>query len=517
MVESASRRWFFRGARALLPALGVIIVIAALGMSSQSAYADSTQVLIAHGLVTQAQGDGADLFFRETFSGNGRTCGTCHRVTNNLVIDPNFIATLPANDPLFVAEFPSSQGGVPGLERPVLMHNFGLILENLDGFENPTVKFVMRGVPHVLSLATSVRAPADGRAPVERTGWSGDGAPGNGALNVFAQGAVTQHFTKTLNRVAGVDFRLPTQTELNNIEAYLRSTGRLNELSLANVRLNDIGADLGRRIFNNNNTDTTIASGKCFLCHNNAGANTSFGGTNSNFNTGVETVTHPARNLENFPFDGGFGTANRDCNGDGINDCFGDGTFNVPPLIEAADTAPFFHNNVVSTIEDAVEFYSSPQFQASQGGAAVGGISLNLQESFNVAALLRVINASFNVDISIQRNNAAISLENSAPTKGSTPDGGGDTTGLRQTVNTELSLSNEEAQDAINDLSARNLHPDAVTLLQSAISENNQAIQSNDSQTRKSLMKSALNDLQAAKGKFGTGLTLTMGQGNLLF
>ena len=71
---------------------------------------------------------------------------------------------------------------------------------------------------------------------MERTGWSGDGAPGNGALNAFATGAVTQHFTKTLSRVGGVDFRLPTQTELNNMEAYLRSTGRLSELSLANVQ-----------------------------------------------------------------------------------------------------------------------------------------------------------------------------------------------------------------------------------------------------------------------------------------
>ena len=32
----------------------------------------------------------------------------------------------------------------------------------------------------------------------------------------------------------------------------------------------------------------------------------------------------------------------------------GDGTFNTPPLVEAADTGPFFHNNSVSTIEGAV-------------------------------------------------------------------------------------------------------------------------------------------------------------------
>jgi hypothetical protein len=28
----------------------------------------------------------------------------------------------------------------------------------------------------------------------------------------------------------------------------------------------------------------------------------------------------------------------------------GDGTFNTPPLVEAADTGPFFHNNSIETI-----------------------------------------------------------------------------------------------------------------------------------------------------------------------
>ena len=47
---------------------------------------------------------GRQLFFNETFNGNGRTCGTCHPAENNLTLDPAFIATLPPNNPLFVAE-----------------------------------------------------------------------------------------------------------------------------------------------------------------------------------------------------------------------------------------------------------------------------------------------------------------------------------------------------------------------------------------------------------------------------
>ena len=42
--------------------------------------------------------EGERLFFEETFGGNGRTCGTCHRDDNNYTIDPKFIATLPPSD-----------------------------------------------------------------------------------------------------------------------------------------------------------------------------------------------------------------------------------------------------------------------------------------------------------------------------------------------------------------------------------------------------------------------------------
>ena len=85
-----------------------------------------TDPLVEAQLVTPQQAQGADLFFRGTFGGNGRTCGTCHRVENNQTIDPAFIATLLANDPLFVAEQEPATLGF--LEKPALMRPFGLIL-----------------------------------------------------------------------------------------------------------------------------------------------------------------------------------------------------------------------------------------------------------------------------------------------------------------------------------------------------------------------------------------------------
>jgi cytochrome c peroxidase len=52
--------------------------------------------------------------------------------------------------------------------------------------------------------------------------------------------------------------------------------------------------------------------------------------------------------------------------------------FNIPPLVEAADTAPFFHNNASATLEEAVAFYNSPAFNNSPAALGLGGaINLN--------------------------------------------------------------------------------------------------------------------------------------------
>lgn len=513
-----------------VPALsGTLVVLALTLLAVPPLAANSTQILISHGLVTPAQGAGADLFFRGTFAGNGRTCGTCHPQDNNQTIEPEFIATLPSDDPLFVASFPPSQGGVPGLEIPALIDQFALILENLDGFEDPTNKFVMRGVPHTLSLATSITAPAS--FPQEQNlGNSGDGSV-DGTLHGFDIGAVIQHFTKSLDRDSD-DFREPTTSELDQLEAFMLANGRLNELDLGNVLLSDAAAERGRRIFRNDGSDTTIAAGKCDSCHYNAGANVDSGGhENFNFDIGIEEVPHPARQVVSFPHDGGHGI---ELNAEGT---FGDGTFATPPLIEAADTGPFFHNNVIEGVEEAVEFFSSSYFNQSPAGLSIGGISLTVTESADVAAFLRVVNAGFNIAVSIQRTSAGITLENSS-SDGCGGGGGGGTVssaavggdgscdsvngdlfgnGKKDTVDTLLLLANAEAADAIEVLQARGLHPSAVTLLQSAIDKNERAITANGSNQRKSLMQQANADFSQAKALLGSGLDFTLGAGNLLF
>jgi hypothetical protein len=402
---------------------------------------------------------GKEIFFNETFNGNGRTCGTCHPESNNLTIDPAFIATLPDDDPLFVAEF------IPALkknfENPRLMREFGLILENVDGFEDLENKFVMRGVPHILGLQTSVESP---QGP--RTGWSGDGAPEDGSLRLFAIGAVTQHFPKTLNRVPGEDFRLPTENELDALEAFQLSLGRQQDLALP-LLLKDTVPKRGQAIFLDN------MLGKCNLCHVNAGANASIGGQdlgNMNFDTGVE-------NLPDQP---------ADLTGERVPP--GDGTFNTPPLVESADTGPFFHNDTVETIEGAVAFYNGDAFNNSAAGIFLAnmdpnrvGIKLDATQVVAVAAFLRVINALENIRQSIE-------LLKSGSRKGFFENSEADEM---------LNFAIQETDDSIAVLAGAGLSPTAVAHLKEARRLTQKAIDSYF--FRQKILREAISEQQKAR------------------
>lgn len=404
---------------------------------------------------------GEDIFLTETFNGNGRTCGSCHQPNDNFGLTPAFIATLPANDPLFVAE--TNPDLAEKFENPRLMREFSLILENQDGFGDLANDFNMRGIPHTLALRTSI----DSRQGPQ-TGWSGDGAPGDGSLRAFATGAVIQHFTKTLDRVAGVDFRLPTDEELDALEAFQLSLGRQEDLALP-LPLQGVVASRGQEIF----LDNTL--GKCNACHLNAGANADPaifgpGAGNLNFNTGVEDLPDQPADLtgENVPPDDGFGVP-------------GNGDFNTPPLVEAADTGPFFHNNSVETIEGAVAFYNGDAFTNSPAGQLLIGatgsaINLDATQVVEVAAFLRVINALENIRsandlINRGTRNKNVSIERS---------------------DVLLERAFHEIEDGIQVLSGGGLHPDAIAQLEAAIGKVQEARDSMSMNRRKSLGRDAI-------------------------
>lgn len=415
---------------------------------------------------------GEEIFLNETFEGNGRTCGTCHQPTDNFGLTPAFIATLPDDDPLFVAETnPELENN---FENPRLMRHFALILENQDGFDDLPNDFNMRGIPHTLALPTSIDS-RDG----PRTGWSGDGAPGDGSLRSFATGAVIQHFTKTTNRIAGVDFRLPTDEELDALEAFQLSLGRQQELSLP-LPLKGLVASRGQEIF----LDNTL--GKCNACHFNAGANGDPavfgpGAGNLNFDTGVENLPDQPADLtgELVPPDDGFGSP-------------GTGEFNTPPLVEAADTGPFFHNNSVETIEGAVAFYNGDAFTNSPAGqllanATGSAINLDATQVVAVAAFLRVINALENIRSSLELLNRTLDDDGTS----------------RADAETLLVRALHDTEDAIQVLTGGGLHPQAVDQLQSAHDLIRRALDTGSTRRREDYVGDAI----AAETQARAGLT----------
>ena len=114
----------------------------------------------------------------------------------------------------------------------------------------------MRGVPPTLGLQVTLeRDTFLANAPVQMTGWSGDGAPGTGSLREFAIGAVTQHLTKTLARVADRDFRLPTDHQLDAMEAFQLSLGRSADFDLSKITFLDPNVQSGQTLFVNGTGD----------------------------------------------------------------------------------------------------------------------------------------------------------------------------------------------------------------------------------------------------------------------
>jgi len=373
---------------------------------------------------------GRQLFVHESFAGNGRTCGTCHVETNNFTVDPKVIATLPADDPLFVAE---TNPALTSLENPNLLRQFGLILVNADGFE-PSRGHVFRSTQNTQALLNST-TPQDpsfgidfstnGRNPnpPERLGWGNDGAP----LRDFSLVAIAQHFPKSLSRIRGVDFRMPTDEELDALAAYQLSLGRQEDFDLPTLELNSALATTGKSLFLDSGDlfETRAGHKNCNGCHFNGGgsAGMSFNdatpgfpdidGSPRGFNIGAGTNVNetPLALTLGLPRDGGFGQIltvfGSFGNTDDLPPPFGHlefEEFNSPPVVESADTGPFFHNHTVEDLESAVAFYGTPAFQTTLG-ASVTPVSIsgdpNDPDVRAIAAFLRVLNALENIRSSI--------------------------------------------------------------------------------------------------------------------
>ena len=320
---------------------------------------------------------GEQLFNNETFDGNGRTCSTCHAAAEAFGLTPAGISTLFASsptDPLFIAE---TDPALSTLENSCLMrmgNNRGLILENIDGFSNPPN---FRNSPHLLNIALT--------APY---GLSGEFAD----LRVFSDGAVMQHFTQTMARTSGVDFRLPTAAELDALEAFMNSIkfpadGNLNLSRMVNFAIAQ-GADAaaiarGQALFFG-------PQAQCSRCHGGAALATTDGslgipaGTNADFDTGVDDL--PVNLNDGCSGGPGDPTLPLPLEDGGVRE------FSTPGLLGVANTAPFFHDNSITSLIAAVNFYDSSEFAASPAAALLGTpIVINFADQLDIAAFLEAV------------------------------------------------------------------------------------------------------------------------------
>lgn len=443
---------------------GVLLILMIVSLVARAQPSDPRVEL---GLVPPKVMEGARLFFSETFGGNGRTCGTCHVAEDNLTIEPATIASLAPDDPFFAPT-------VPGLERPELLRSHGLVLENADGLDREPV---FRSTPHLLSLATSIDSgdPDDHAVGENAVGWSADGAPGAGSLRDFATGAVIQHFTRSLERVEGRDFRLPTDAELDALLAFQISLGRTADIDLTAARMSDPAAERGRLMM------FDFDPVNCGRCHGNAGANRARPGEEHLLNQSKDTGVDALRVL-GLPHDDGRGSP-------------GDEQFSPPPIIEAADTAPFFHVNTIADLEGAIRFYTTPTFTGAVQTFGEAGVQ-------DLAALLRALNAALNAQMAVQRLEAASIVNAAAPDD--------------PTAERLLDLAAEEAADGVAVLTkgGERARVDLVRCL-GDIEHAARTPGGKHADKRERLISSAIESCGAAVGSLGSGLEMQLGTGNL--
>lgn len=383
---------------------------------------------------------GRNVFLRERFNGNGRTCSSCHVESNNFTTDPALLSSLPVTDPVFIHERIAE---LKELENGDLLRKLGVFLANADGFDDPRSKFTLRPAPPLQALGLQNTAPdpsvitdftfvGPAAGSPERMGWSNDALP----LRDFAIGAILQHMPRSLNRRAGIDYRLPTDEELDALAAFQLSLGRAEEFDLTKLRLFNPQAIAGQKLYLDTGNIGEPGHKNCNACHFNGGGTAAFAfnpdapgfspkldgnprGFNSTTGTNVNGLAI-ALQLK-LPRDGGYGSLPLPTGGFGNFGAFPDTPpfpveeFNSMSVIESADTAPYFHNHTVATLEESIAFYGSAAYQSvdSIGDKIAGPIPIKISDDPNdpevqaIATFLRVLNALENVRSAISASERA--------------------------------------------------------------------------------------------------------------
>ena len=229
--------------------------------------------------------------------------------------------------------------------------------------------FKLRGIPSLLGFANKLKEFRDGgQTQVIRLGSDGGNAA---SVRDFIQKAIKEHMTKTIARQAGIDYRVLTDQEATDLEAFLMSLGPPAPGQVRNMWKNS-WVETGAARFDD-------GTRRCYQCHGknltgSVGPNFFSGWGNLNFNIGIESDTSQAEQVAS--------EIGLLCPGCGLRvDEGGSGefsteqAFNTPGLLDAVFTGPYFHNNSANTLSGAISFYHTDDAKFSPGIQGVASLA----------------------------------------------------------------------------------------------------------------------------------------------
>ncbi len=345
---------------------------------------------------------GRQLFERETFGGNGRTCRTCHSRETGTVspADATKRFARDPEDPLFRADG-SDDGEGNGVDRMLTEATILVripLAPNVSLAGDPAARTVVvrRGIPTTLNTpALDPVLMYDGRQP---------------NLAAQALGAIIDHANAT---------QLPTAAELELIADFQKTARFFSSSALRKFARTGEAPSLpdgrtaserrGRIFFEDRPFDGQAKPGMCAICHSGPMLNETNEfilvppfGRGGRFQTVLVSELNAAGNpVIDFVFRNADGTSTPVSSpdpgralitGDALDGFQSLNAFKIPTLRGVARTAPYFHDNSAKTLEDLMRHYA--QFFAFVTDPSIDGtppLVLTEQDQRDAIAFLKLL------------------------------------------------------------------------------------------------------------------------------
>jgi cytochrome c peroxidase len=293
---------------------------------------------------------GRQVFFEETFDGNGRTCATCHDPRNEFTITPRLVQDRFAADPTHPLFRRIDSDDEDGESYTTMLANAVFrvrvpLHENVILLDEPArrVLKLWRGVPSIANLALTAPYQQDGRAAT---------------LPSQARGAIRDHMQparRQFSREAeAIRTFLIELFEPLSVRALLDEADPLPKPAGFTLPLESAAGLRGKVTFDVH----------CRRCHGGE-----LGGTSEDPTVGQFTdVLVSDVNLPGFPMlhlgfkqpDGSMLEAfTPDPGRAALTGDFADlNAFDIPPLRGVKHTSPYFHDNSAATLREVIEHYN---------------------------------------------------------------------------------------------------------------------------------------------------------------